>query len=254
MSLRNLLANLCWLLFYAGIIAGIYLFAKSCSNADKPQVETLVKPCLIDTTNFAWYSRDTTVTEFTISNAKELMEFAGLVNCGNSFYSKTVKLGANIMLNDTANWRNWKKKPPANEWEPIDSFGGTFYGKGYVICGVYINGLDNKQGLFKTINGTIKNLGVVASYIKGKNFVGGLVGKNNGIISDSYFMGTITGENKVGGLVGGNGGKIVNSHFIGDVTGSGNVGGLMGGSAKKIINSYSKGTITVYHDVSDEED
>jgi len=254
MSLRSLLVNLGWLLFYAGIIAGVYMLVKSCSNADEAKDEMPAKPCYIDTTNIAWYSKDATITEFTISTAKELMEFAELVNCGNGFYGKTVMLGANIMLNDTANWRNWKNKPPKNEWKPIDIFGGTFYGKGYVIAGVYINSLDNKQGLFKIITGTLKNIGVVASYIKGKNFVGGLAGRNNGIISDGYFRGTVIGENKVGGLVGGNGGKIVNSHFIGDVTGSGNVGGLMGGSAKKIINSYSKGTITVYHDVSEEDD
>ena len=250
MNIRNLLINLVRLLFYAGIIAGVYMLAKSCSNADEPNAEIPAKPCNIDTTNITWYSNDTTITEFTISTAKGLIEFAELANCGNNFHGKTVKLGANIMLNDTANWRNWKNKPPANEWEPIDYFDGTFYGKGYVIGGVYINSLYNRQGLFKTINGTVKNLGVVASYIKGKNYVGGLAGINSGAISDSYFIGTIIGENRVGGLVGGNGGKIVDSYFIGDVTGSGNVGGLMGGSARKIINSYSKGTVTVYHDIS----
>jgi len=197
-------------LFWIIVLGGAFLFIHyyKDTNNSKAEVETPIKPCHIDTT----------ITEFTISTAKELMEFAELANCGNDFHGKTIKLGANIMFNDTVNWRKWKNKPPAKEWIPIEDFGGFFDGKDYVIGGIYINSLNNKQGLFRTMAGTVKNLGVVASYIKGKDYVGGLAGRNNGIIIDSYFIGSVTGENRVGGLAGGSGGKIVNSYSKGTIT------------------------------------
>ena len=68
-------------------------------------------------TDISWYS--STEIEFTISTPEQLTGFAELVNGGNNFEGKTVKLGANIMLNDTANWKNWASSPPANEWMPI---------------------------------------------------------------------------------------------------------------------------------------
>jgi len=239
------------------IIVGIYLLVKSCST-DKPKdkAETPPKPCHIDTTNIAWYSNDTTITEFTISTAKELIEFAELAKCKNGFSSKTIKLGANIILNDTTNWKEWKNNPPANEWKPIEKFKGTFDGKGYVIGGVYINSYDNEQGLFGSVNGTIKNLGVVTSYVKGKDNIGGLAGENWGVITDSYFIGIVTGKNNVGGLVGDNGfGDVVNSHFIGNVIGIGKAGGIVGDNfiRGKIINSYSKGTLIVYHEEQEDK-
>jgi hypothetical protein len=250
----------------------LFLVVNNCSDTDK--AETKSKPCHIDTANITWYLKDTTAAEYIVSTAEELTGFAKLVNCGNKFRDKTVKLGSNIMLNDTTNWQDWKNKPPKNEWKPIGTFGGIFDGKGYVISGVYINSSDDGQGLFRSVSGTIKNLGVAASYIKGhddvgglageswniinnsyfigsvvgKSCVGGLVGENGNTISDSYFIGTVTGENEVGGLAGDNSGKVINSHSIGNVTGSENAGGLVGlNVVGKIINSYSTGTVYIHY-------
>ncbi|MDR0515657.1 MAG: hypothetical protein LBH25_01270, partial [Fibromonadaceae bacterium] len=64
-----------------------------------------------------WY-RDSE-TEFTITTPEQLAGLAKLVNGGNDFNGKTVKLGANIMLNDTTDWQNWASKPPKNKWKPI---------------------------------------------------------------------------------------------------------------------------------------
>jgi beta-lactamase class D len=54
-----------------------------------------------------WYNDS--LSEFIITTPEQLAGLAKLVNNGNNFMRKTVKLGANIMLNDTANWRNWAK-------------------------------------------------------------------------------------------------------------------------------------------------
>jgi hypothetical protein len=49
-----------------------------------------------------WYKKSE--TEFTITTPEQLAGLAKLVNGGNDFYGKTVNLGADIMLNDTAGW------------------------------------------------------------------------------------------------------------------------------------------------------
>jgi hypothetical protein len=183
---------------------------------------------------------------------------AQLVNNGTSFYEKTITLMANIALNDTANWKTWNEtNAPENEWVPIGkdpyaaySFSGTFNGNGYAISGVYINDVYEYTGLFGVISGSVKNLGVVASYIKGLSFVGGLVGYNNsGTISNCYsiesvIIGTVT--NSIGGLVGyNNSGTISNCYSIGTVTGGENhIGGLVGTNYSGTVNnSYSSGYV-----------
>jgi len=200
-----------------------------------------------------WYTNNTSATEYTITTPQQLAGLAELVNGGNNFKGKTVKLGANIMLNDTTGWENWASKPPTNNWTPIgikDSmcmFNGIFDGNKYIVSGAYINTTSNGQGLFRKVytNGTIKNLGVVASYIKGNLSIGGLVGGyNQGTISNSHFTGMVTGDSVVGGLAGGNSGTINNSYSAGTVVAKDlHAGGLVGENEGKINNSYSTGIV-----------
>jgi len=207
--------------------------------------------------------------EYTITKIEQLIWFGMLINNWDNFSGKTVKLGANIMLNDTTNWKNWKTTPPTNKWTPIGNkdkrFGGTFDGNGYIIGGIYISdSTSDYQGLFGAdSNGVIKNLGVVASYIKGRNRVGGIVGENKGIISNSYSIATVIAAATynysagwweggtgvfVGGLVGHNnyGGTINNSYSASAVTGtkSDYIGGLAGENNGIISKSYSTGMVT----------
>jgi len=191
--------------------------------------------------------------EFIISTAEELIEFAELVNNGNDFLCKTVKLSTNIMLNDTTDWQSWGKfSNQPNLWIPIGTtiyvnsvpdyklFNGTFDGNGFVVSGVYAGSMADPGGFFGWLgsNGTIKNLGVVASY----GNKGGLAGNNDGTINNSYFIGIVYGNRKgnVGGLVGSNDGTINNSYSSGTVTGEEyNIGGLVGWNGGTISNSYS---------------
>jgi serpin B len=87
------------------------------------------------------------------------------------------------------------------------------------------------------------------SNVTGDDYVGGLVGLNQGTVSESYSTGSITGKRRVGGLVGYNeGGSVSNSYSTGNVTGkTGNiyVGGLVGyNEGGSVSNSYSTGSVT----------
>jgi hypothetical protein len=143
--------------------------------------------------NTDWYTNNTDATEFTITTPEQLAGLAQLVNDGTQTFSgKTITLGNDISLNTTTNWQSWSTTTaPANSWTKIGgvsstNFTGTFDGAGYVISGVYINNTSSYyQGLFGRIGsgGEVKNLGVVASYIRGMSTVGCLAGQNDGIIT-----------------------------------------------------------------------
>ncbi|MCD8268313.1 MAG: hypothetical protein LUD46_07510, partial [Parabacteroides sp.] len=95
-------------------------------------------------------------------------------------------------------------------WTPIGSynnfpFSGTFNGYEYTVKGIYINGNDNYLGLFGYLgeDGKIENVGVVDGYIKGKNYIGGVCGYNNGTITDCYNTGSVTAtSDNAGGVCG----------------------------------------------------
>jgi len=196
--------------------------------------------------------------QYTINTKLQLKYFSHLINTGtNNFSGENVKLGADIILNDTtanSGWQNWNASTTGlTQWTAIgtsvaNSFQGTFDGNGHIISGVYINNsASNYQGLFGYINGgTIKNIGITASYIKGGTYVGGLAGFNSGSkISNSYTTGNISGTNYIGGLAGyNNSNTIENSYTTGNISGS-YAGGLVGiiysGTIK---NSYASGNVS----------
>lgn len=92
--------------------------------------------------------------------------------------------------------------------------------------------------------------------VSGNLYVGGLVGENQGIITDSDANSIVTGENWVGGLVGSNGevippgglipGLINNCYSSGTVTGYNRIGGLLGINCGKVIQSYSTSDVHSY--------
>jgi hypothetical protein len=217
------------------------------------------------TADTAWYNDSQ--TEFTITTPEQLAGLAKLVEGGNNFYDKTIKLGADIMRNDTADWQNWASKPPKNKWKPIGiyidgnvpfflhshiaydlmdifvpefilraltlrptdlPFRGTFDGGGFAVSGVYINTSKNSQGLF----------GYIIMYNKKAEL------RNLGLHA-SY----IKGGALVGGLAGNSYGIVNGCYSTALVTGITVVGGLVGRlgdnaySDGTIINSYSVGVV-----------
>ncbi|TCT01741.1 MBG domain-containing protein, partial [Aquabacter spiritensis] len=81
----------------------------------------------------------------------------------------------------------------------------------------------------------------------GGNYVGGLVGRleEDGEISRSYASGTVSGANTVGGLVGATDGIITDSFALGSVAAtSGKAGGLVGESLGSLLRVYAAGATT----------
>ncbi len=77
---------------------------------------------------------------------------------------------------------------------------------------------------------------------------GGLAGRNNGIISDSYAEGTIAGTTMVGGISGTNSGSITRSSADVEISGQGWLGGLTGGTGSGTIDScHASGNITGWY-------
>mgnify|MGYP003453635945 CR=1 FL=1 len=146
-------------------------------------------------------------------------------------------------------------------WTPIadwmgnrtTQYSGTFDGNNKTVSGLYFNGNSSYIGLFGSseADGNIKNVGVVDSYFKGNNFVGGVCGRNDGTITNCYNAGNLTGIESsatIGGICGyNNGGTVANCYNTGTVTATGtvaSVGGVCGCSTELILNCYNIGTVT----------
>jgi filamentous hemagglutinin family protein len=158
-------------------------------------------------------------------------------------------LGNDIDATGTATWNGGAGFVPiGNE---ATSFIGTFDGHGYTINGLSINRPSAEfVGLFGLVDygGMVKNVGVSNVQVSGYFEVGGLVGGNNGLITNDYSTGVVTAGSTgyfVGGLVGGSSGTVSNAFSTAAVSGNNYVGGLMGANGGGIIDdSYSAGPVT----------
>jgi hypothetical protein len=143
--------------------------------------------------------------------------------------------------------------PTANQgqgWQPIgtenDLFAGTFDGQGYEVRDLFTNRTDEMYvGLLGVVGegGVVQNIGVVNADVTSYGTVGGLVGRNDGTVSNSYSIGNLIGIGWVGGLVGLNLGTVSSSYSSGSVTGNECVGGLVGSNNGTASNSYSTSSV-----------
>ncbi|WP_425253797.1 YDG domain-containing protein [Janthinobacterium sp. NFX145] len=99
---------------------------------------------------------------------------------------------------------------------------------------------------------------ITTSYATGvvtgaREMIGGLVGNNQGALSQSYATGNVTGARSIGGLVGLNGGSIDDAYASGAVGRAGvadpilaweNMGGLVGESTGSVSHVFSSGAVT----------
>ena len=78
--------------------------------------------------------------------------------------------------------------------------------------------------------------------------IGGITGINNGIVTESYYTGTITKEENgnIGGISGENNGDILNTYFNGVITSdyTVTVGGITGNNTGSVTNNYVTGSIS----------
>jgi hypothetical protein len=133
----------------------------------------------------------------------------------------------------------------------IPYLAGEFDGNGHKISNLSFNfSFVSQVGLFGQLasDGTVHDMAAENINITARRRVGGLVGWNEGAVSNSCSTGSVTGEDSIGGLVGSNGdyGAVRNSYSTGNVTGKEAVGGLVGinGKGSTVSNSYSTGSVT----------
>ena len=163
---------------------------------------------------------------------------------------------ANINLAGTGNWT-----PIGCTGTLIPNpFTGTYDGGGFTISSLTIVATSNgPQGMFSEIGaiGVVRNVGLRLVNISrtgaaGLAWAGGIAGRNEGLIQNSYVDGIISGEQNIGGIAGVNsGGEIRNCYSTVSIQGVGTeiiilyLGGITGSNANNglIINCFATGTI-----------
>jgi len=133
------------------------------------------------------------------------------------------------------------------------AFTGVFDGEGHTISHLTITGKD-WLGLFGCLGSKaeVKNLGVVDVNVTGSgDYIGGLIGRNYGTLTQCYSTGLIGGDSVVGGLVGSNGYDDRVTHCCSQamVSGISTVGGLVGLNAGAVSRSCSMGAVSAMSDV-----
>ena len=118
-----------------------------------------------------------------------------------------------------------------------------------MISDLTVNITGNYGGLFGYTgeHAEIRSLGLSDVNIMAGNNGGGLVGYNNGSISNSYSTGAVSASGAlIGGLVGTNDGSISSSYSTSSVeVDDASVGGLVGINNGNISNSYATGNVEV---------
>ena len=196
------------------------------------------------------------------------------------------ELARSLDFNDVNSYRDYRintKWTVANYadntdrgWHPLPGFSAVFNGNGHIISNLQINRVNhNDAGLFGVLEltGRIEHVELVYPNVRGQSNVGGLVGQNKGVISNSYVRDYDTNpssrdatklieaiEGSVGGLVGRNNGAMNNIGYVinsgavinvqikehtSDAGINANAGGLVGFNTNgaEIHNSYARGAV-----------
>ena len=199
---------------------------------------------------------DGTVTSYTVITSLGSAGDQSLLSATNSLqglgYSTRLSgnyvLGADIAASGTSTWNSNSGFSPIGA-SAAATFTGVFDGLGHTVTGLTISRSTTFYvGLFGYMGsaGVVKNVGLLSNSVTGLQSVGGLAGRSDGTISNSYATGSVSGSQRVGGLVGRSDGTISSSYATGTVTASTtSVGGLAGSMATGTISSsYATATVT----------
>ncbi len=124
-------------------------------------------------------------------------------------------------------------------------FRGHFDGN-YANFNVNINVSNDYQGLFGNISSeaSVKRLSVTGQ-VTGRHYVAGVIGKNQGEVSEVYSTALINGQNYVGGVIGQNMSNLTLAYNTGQVYSTGaRVGGVVGHNAGVINEVYHSNRIS----------
>ena len=219
---------------------------------------------------------------YLITSGSELAWFAGLVNGTLSGVAQNRSAKAQVMRDILLNPGIFDDDSIV--WTPIGTdsspFIGTFDGGEHRISGVYLPDREtNYTGLFGCVGsngtesgGTVKNIFLENSLIRGKNYsgsiagavmasgtiencfnystvqsqyyTGGIAGMSAGTIKTCGNVGNVVGEYYSGGITGANNGGSVTSCFNnGKVTGVSRTGGILGTNSGVIRSCYNNGPV-----------
>ena len=203
------------------------------------------QPELVYTVDTSWYNDID--DEFTLYDLADVRGFVAIANNKDDFAGKTVKLGADIVVN-TPNVVAWEEGNAVADfnWTPIGTtakpFAGTFDGQGNTISGLYLNvTTTDPTGMFGSTTGVaeIKNFKLVDSYMKTTGGRLGIVGRGTVAKIENVYTNAIM-ANETGHAVGGMIGELVpvngttvatfnSCWFDGSLTGGGEIaGGIVG--------------------------
>ena len=225
-----------------------------------------------DTTNKfnSTYSKTITAGESTSINGGSVNVYGYVMVGGDEYIKITTKAGFE-RIDDDATHLSKKYQLQNNITTAVtkcgtdsNKFAGVFDGNGFYIQFAFSNTSTNYVGLFAWIDfgATVKNLEVRFGTINGFRYVGGMVGRNDGTVSNCKATGTTVRGNYsasgddydtyLGGFAGANIGTIEHSSCSTNVTnvnGNDTVGGFVGintgaqGGPGKILNCSSNGSV-----------
>ncbi|MCR5674079.1 MAG: hypothetical protein K6G16_00060 [Lachnospiraceae bacterium] len=168
-----------------------------------------------------------TKEDFVISSAADWETFVSLAHTATWSQNRTVRLTADIVLQD--------------ETSRVVYFAGTFDGGGHTIDGVNIRAEISNAGLFEqtAASAVVHDLEVIGAVCpKGRPVtVGGIVGTNRGTLKNCSWFGSVEAHSEAGGIAGINeeSGVIDGCSSGGIVQGDSQTGGIVG---------YNLGTVT----------
>ena len=212
------------------------------------------------TADTSWYND--TDTEFALSSAEQIAGLAALVDGGNTFQGKTIKLDGDLDL-----FMMGANGEPVT-FDPIGdkvAFEGTFDGQGHTVANLYQSGWAlgyewgsyGSIGLFGEVNGaTIKNVTIsgAETFVEGGD-VGGIVGSATGdcvfeniTIADSDIA---TYNNGLGGIIGwsGAGNYTFKNITIGEDVVLGGLWGSFDSSIGGVVGQAEPGATYIFENV-----
>ena len=161
-------------------------------------------------------------------------------------------IAEDIDASSTAEWNGGKGFCPVGDG--TRPFTGSFDGQGHSITGLKINRfgmVTTHIGLFGVVgrDALIRNVTLRKAYVKGCDYVGALVGINQGTVRNCYASGEVYGSGTFGGLVGANNqGEVTHCSAavdVGPVWVGNHLGGLVGCNNKGTIrDSFAAGKVT----------
>ncbi len=177
------------------------------------------------TPDTSWYTGNK--SEYILTTADQLMGFQFLRSETCNFEGVTIKLGANMVINQ-GNAENYADVAPSHTWRELNSshyFQGTFDGQGHYISGVYMAPSGGAKGLLGGLGGNavIQNFSLVNSYMDTPDVaektrygtIAALVASNSNItIHNVYSEADIGEQSHTFGMVGGILGLVANDATV----------------------------------------